>query len=259
MTQQEHTVHVDRTHENHGGRKRDSMLTRGLAILSEFRADDVELTLAQLSRRAGLPKPTAHRLIAELLDSGFLERGQRGLVLGRQLFVLGGHVPLDQKIRALALPHIQHLRRTGRTSLVYLSADRGHEVVHLLRSGVSGPGDEREKSVDLAVRRVLSPAPGPDRGGLRANAPALGPPAIGPVVRLENTAQACVVFACPVRPPGASVVAALAVVCPGGQDGGGALAKQLHRTAHELAACLATLPDLRAATPALTTDVSGVA
>ncbi|QNP71078.1 helix-turn-helix domain-containing protein [Streptomyces roseirectus] len=158
-SESERTVRLDRTDELRGRRKRDSMLTRGLAILSAFRTDDVELTLAELARRVDLPKPTAHRLIAELLDSGFLERGQRGLVLGRQMFVLGGRLQRDQKIRVLAQPHLQHLRRVTGTSLVCLSVARGRDVVHLLRVGTSRVSDEREKIVDLGARRVLAQVP----------------------------------------------------------------------------------------------------
>jgi len=159
-SESEQAVRLDRAHELRGGRKRDSMLTRGLAILSAFRNDDVELTLAELSRRAGLPKPTAHRLIAELLDAGFLERGPRGLLLGRQMFVLGGRIQRDQKIRVLAQPHLQHLRRTTGASLVYLSVAQGRDIIHLLRLGTSHLPDTRERTVALGARRALAQAMG---------------------------------------------------------------------------------------------------
>ncbi len=43
-----------------------SVLGRALTLLTAFRPGDAELTLAELTRRTGLPKPTAHRMLAEL-------------------------------------------------------------------------------------------------------------------------------------------------------------------------------------------------
>ncbi len=257
----ERTVLLDRAHGLRGHRKRDSMLTRGLAILSAFGANDVELTLAEIARRVGLPKPTAHRLIAELLDSGFLERGQRGLVLGRQMFVLGGRLQRDQKIRVLAQPHLQNLRRVTGTSLVCLSVARGRDIVHLLRVGTSRASDGREKIVDLSARRVLAhplgqgPAAAPENPALRALGPAGTPPAAGPVMRLDDAVHACAALACPVRLPGAGVVLALSALSAADQGNRTLLARELHRTAQELAAQIAALPDFRTA-PA---GVSGAA
>ncbi|MEU6351089.1 helix-turn-helix domain-containing protein [Streptomyces sp. NPDC047072] len=228
-SERERTGRLDGDNDLGGRRKRDSMLTRGLAILSAFGTDDVELTLAELARRVDLPKPTAHRLVAELLDSGFLERGRRGLVLGRQLFVLGGRIQLDQKIRVLAQCHLQNLRRTTRTPLVCLSVTRGREVVHLLRVGIPRMADERERVVALGARRVLASAPGP-----------------GPVVHLDDSVHACAVLACPVRLPGTDVVLALSAVSTADKAGRDALTKELPRVAQELAARLAALPDFDA-------------
>ncbi|WP_050374634.1 helix-turn-helix domain-containing protein [Streptomyces acidiscabies] len=259
VSEPERTVLLDRAHGLRGQRKRDSMLTRGLAILSAFGANDVELTLAEIARRVGLPKPTAHRLIAELLDSGFLERGERGLVLGRQMFVLGGRLQRDQKIRVLAQPHLQNLRRVTGTSLVCLSVARGRDIVHLLRMGTSRVPDGREKIVDLGARRVLAqPAgrgPGPENPALRALGPAGTVPVAGPVVRLDDAVHACAVLACPVRLPGTGVVLALSAVSAADQESRALLARELHRAARELAVRIAALPDFHTA-PA---GVSGAA
>ncbi|MFJ9623200.1 helix-turn-helix domain-containing protein [Streptomyces sp. NPDC101181] len=245
-SKEDRTERLDRTGELYAGRKRDSMLTRGLAILSAFRTDDVEVTLAELARRAGLPKPTAHRLVAELLDSGFLERGQRGLVLGRQVFVLGGRLQRDQKIRVLAHPQLQKLRRSAGVSMVCLSVARGRDVIHLLRVGRSRVADEREEIVDLGSRRVLAQISKPG-------------PATGPVVRLEDAVRASAVLACPIRLPGAAEALALSVLSVAGQQDRSALARELQHTAQELATRIATLPDSRAVTIASTADVSGAA
>lgn len=210
-------------------RKRDSMLTRGLALLSAFGPGDTEVTLSELARRSGLPKPTAHRLVAELLDSGFLERGQRGLLLGRQMFVLADRLPPDQKIRGLALPHLQRLRAVTGATAVYLSAVRGRDVVHLLRVGQLD--DAGERVVDLGARRALART-------------------AGPLLRLEDAGRANAVLACRVALPGQGAVAAVSAVCAAGQDPRRLLAPELHRTARELAARIAALPGPRPATGA---------
>jgi DNA-binding IclR family transcriptional regulator len=224
----------------HRARKRDSMLTRGLAILNAFRAGETELSLSELARRVGLPKPTAHRLVAELLDSGFLERGQRGLLLGRQMFVLGTRLHRDQKIRVLALPHLQRLRKaTG--AAAYLSVAHGREVIHLVRVGVVGAADDSwEKVVGLGARRALSQT-------------------AGPVVRVEDVTQSRLVLACPVGLPGTGVVAAVSVACAATRDSRRAVAPEVHRTACELAASLSALPEFQAAAADPTADVGGAA
>ena len=96
-----------------------SVLGRGLRLLDAFGAQDVELTLAQLADRTGLPKPTALRLARELVEWGGLERTKRGYRLGLTLFVLGQRVPRQRELREAALPHLEDLYEAT------------HENVHL--------------------------------------------------------------------------------------------------------------------------------
>jgi DNA-binding IclR family transcriptional regulator len=72
-----------------------------------------------LAERTGLPKPTAHRLLAELVAWGGLERTGRGYRLGMSLFVLGQRVPRHRELREAALPYLEDLYETT------------HENVHL--------------------------------------------------------------------------------------------------------------------------------
>jgi DNA-binding IclR family transcriptional regulator len=64
-----------------GGRTSDppSVASRLLAILGTFTATHAELSLAQISRRAGLAASTTHRLVRELCEWGALERDERGI------------------------------------------------------------------------------------------------------------------------------------------------------------------------------------
>ncbi|AUG78262.1 IclR family transcriptional regulator [Kitasatospora sp. MMS16-BH015] len=161
-------------------RRRDSMLARGLALLNSFGPDDLELSLSELARRAELPKPTAHRLVGELLDSGFLERGQVGLQLGPQMHVLGVRSSREQRIRILARPLLQRLHGiSGATA--YLSVPRGPEIVHLLREGAVGPEDEaRDWTARQSARRLFhAVAQGADQStaGRLVRTPEIPPPA----------------------------------------------------------------------------------
>ncbi|MEU9350759.1 helix-turn-helix domain-containing protein [Streptomyces griseoloalbus] len=148
---------------------RRSKLTRGLTLLHAFRPQDNEVQLSELARRTGLPKPTVHRLIKELVDQGFLERGRRGLRLGHTLFLLGSRAPQHQLLRRMALPCLQRLNEaTGGSA--YLSFADGPNVVHL--DAVHSPSLQTMRHTDhssvcaSAARQALaSPAPaGPATG-----------------------------------------------------------------------------------------------
>ncbi|MEU6298717.1 IclR family transcriptional regulator [Streptomyces erythrochromogenes] len=112
-----------------------SMLSRGLSILNCFRPGETELALSELARRADLPKPTAHRLIAELVDEGMLERGDRGLRLGLGLFTLGTRVPRQRMLSELAQPHLKRTHDLTRQS-VFLFLPDGLDPV--MADGVHG-------------------------------------------------------------------------------------------------------------------------
>lgn len=86
-----------------------SVLARGLTLLDAFGPADVELTLAELSARTGLPRPTAHRLVAQLVAWGGLERTDSGYRLGMSLFVLGQRVPRQRGLREAARPYLEDL------------------------------------------------------------------------------------------------------------------------------------------------------
>lgn len=86
-----------------------SVLARGLSLLNAFGPSDIELNLTELAARTGLPKPTAHRLLTELVSWGGLERTRSGYRLGMRLFVLGQRVPRPRGLRDAALPYLEDL------------------------------------------------------------------------------------------------------------------------------------------------------
>ena len=96
-----------------------SMLARVFAILEAFSAEEPELSLAELTARTGIPKPSVYRISKELVERGLLERSPGGFRLGIRLFELGELVSEQRQLRDTALPYLQEL------------FELTHEVVHL--------------------------------------------------------------------------------------------------------------------------------
>jgi DNA-binding IclR family transcriptional regulator len=98
---------------------RRSVLGRTLVLLDSFGQGERTLTVAELVRRATLPKTTVHRLVAELVQHGLLERAGGEVRLGVRLFELGCRVPMQRHLREVGLPFMEDLYETT------------HQVVHL--------------------------------------------------------------------------------------------------------------------------------
>ncbi|MFC8447848.1 IclR family transcriptional regulator [Kitasatospora sp. NPDC057223] len=97
-----------------------STVGRVLAVLDVFAGGAESLRLTEIARLAGLPVPTALRMVRELVGWGGLERQQDGSYrLGGRLWALGSLSPCLRRIRELAQPVLQDLHtRTGVTVLV---------------------------------------------------------------------------------------------------------------------------------------------
>lgn len=167
-------------HDRHMTPPPKSVLARGLLLLDAFGAADGELTLAQLSARTGLPKPTAHRLVAELVAWGGLERTEGGYRLGMALFVLGQRVPRQRGLREAALPYLEDLyeathenihltvfdatdtlfieKVTGRRSMPIVSRVGGRLPAHCTASGkvflALGPPSYLRQVIDGGLSRL---------------------------------------------------------------------------------------------------------
>jgi DNA-binding IclR family transcriptional regulator len=88
----------------------EGVLLRALRLLQAFSEDETELTAAQLARRSGLPRSTAHRLAGELEAVGFLGRTESGgFAIGTRLWELGELSPLSVRLREGALPFLERL------------------------------------------------------------------------------------------------------------------------------------------------------
>jgi DNA-binding IclR family transcriptional regulator len=87
-----------------------SVASKVFAILNAFVPGESRLTLSEISRRTGLPLPTAHRLVGELVQYGGLEREDgRTYRIGVRLWELGSLAPIRGGLRELAMPFMEDL------------------------------------------------------------------------------------------------------------------------------------------------------
>lgn len=84
------------------------MTSRIVRVLDTFTADRTTQTSAEIARRAGLPSSTAHRIVAELVGEGVLERDEDGRIrLGMRLWELALRGSSALRLRQAALPHME--------------------------------------------------------------------------------------------------------------------------------------------------------
>lgn len=122
-----------------------TVTSRALSLLAAFDEHNRRLTLTELSKASGLPLPTAHRLLAELVAWGALARTPSGeYVVGRRLWDLGLLAPVQTGLRELASPYLHDLYgatlatvqigvRDG-SAVLYLDRLAGHASVPVVSS-----------------------------------------------------------------------------------------------------------------------------
>src|SRR5690606_41942786 len=115
----------------------DTYLHRVVAVLNAFRADDDCLGAAELARRSGLPRSTAHRIALELVEAGLLERQGTRVRLGLNLFEVGQRVPRQRVLSVAAVPYMLVAREATRQT-VHLEELEGGEVVDVAFLGSHG-------------------------------------------------------------------------------------------------------------------------
>jgi DNA-binding IclR family transcriptional regulator len=116
----------------------ETVTGRVLRVLAAFSAERPDLGLTELSRRAGLPLTTTHRLVGELAEWGALERGPDGRYrVGLRLWEVGALAPRGLGLRESAMPFLEDLYEVTRQN-VQLAVLDGTEVVFVER--ISGRG-----------------------------------------------------------------------------------------------------------------------
>ncbi|MEU8824699.1 IclR family transcriptional regulator [Streptomyces sp. NPDC048636] len=108
------------------------MMDKAAEILDCFAPEQELYRLSELCEKTGLAKPTVHRLAAELVRLGWLERTGNRYRLGAKLFELGSRVPRRRDLRETALPFLQDLFEATRET-VHLGVREGLDVVYLER------------------------------------------------------------------------------------------------------------------------------
>jgi DNA-binding IclR family transcriptional regulator len=93
---------------------------RALDILSAFSAAHPRLQLAELAEAVGLPRPSAHRIAATLIERGFLRQDPDGAyLLSMRMLELGSQVAQSSPVARLTEePADELVRLTGETVLV---------------------------------------------------------------------------------------------------------------------------------------------
>ncbi|MEN3316784.1 MAG: hypothetical protein V7643_185 [Mycobacterium sp.] len=102
-------------------------------MLSAFDERHRSLTLTELAGRAGMPVPTAHRLVGELVAGGALDRlGDGRYVVGRMLWEAGLLAPVQGRLRQVAEPFLHDIY-AATMATVHLAVRDGDEVLYLHR------------------------------------------------------------------------------------------------------------------------------
>lgn len=108
--------------------RNESMIERVVRVLEAFESD-VPLSATELARRTDIPVPTTHRIVADLLRLGLLERDdQRLLRVGYRLWELATRSSSALSIRDIALPFMEELHSVVRQH-TQLSILDGHDVL----------------------------------------------------------------------------------------------------------------------------------
>jgi DNA-binding IclR family transcriptional regulator len=108
-------------------------VARAFTVLEAFTPSSPALTLSEISRRARLPLTTTHRLVADLIAAGALERDGEGRYrIGLRLWEIGSLAPRGVPLREAALPFLEDLYEVTHEN-AQLGVREGHDVVYIER------------------------------------------------------------------------------------------------------------------------------
>lgn len=115
-------------------RSGDSMTERIVRVLDTFTSERTMQTASEIARRTGLPPSSAHRIVAELIGQGLLERDEENRIrLGMRLWELALRGSSALRLRQAALPHMERVQTIIRehTQLAVLEHDEALFVERL--------------------------------------------------------------------------------------------------------------------------------
>lgn len=239
----------------------DSVIERLVRVLATFDAEHTEQPPSDIARRADLPLSTGHRLVADLVSSGLLERTETGRArVGLRLWELATRGSLALGLRQAALPAMERVQALIRqhTQLGVFDRDQvlfierlshpdaganiarvaGRLPLHASSSGLvllaAAPAAVQER-VLAAPLEQLAPETITDPTELRRRL--AGIRRLGYAIATGSIEAVSTGVAVPVRDRGA-VIAALGVVLPRGEESDGVVAV-LRSAAGEIESTLA--------------------
>nr|WP_246315481.1 IclR family transcriptional regulator [Kineococcus aurantiacus] len=216
------------------------MTSRTFGLLSAFTRENPSMRLGQLADAAGLPLTTTHRIVADLLACGALERDASGsLHVGLRLWEIGSLAPRGHTLREVALPFLEDLYVATRENVqlavreglesVFVERLTGREAVTVMTrvgarfplpsTGVGrallahAPADVQEQALAQPVRRWTERTE-TDPARLRAVLAEVH--RTGVAISDREVTDDAVSVAAPVRGPGREVVAAVSLVVRSG-------------------------------------------
>lgn len=139
-----------------------TVLDKALVLLEMLGRDGAPVRLTTLSRRTGLPKSTACRLLAVMVAHGIVAREESTYVLGERLFDLAaaGDARLVRPVRRLVLPHLIDLHAII-GGVIGFAIRRNDEILYLdtvhgyAQTVVSPRVPGREDSRCVAICKML--------------------------------------------------------------------------------------------------------
>jgi DNA-binding IclR family transcriptional regulator len=116
----------------------DPVVMRALSLLAAFDSDHRTHSLADLSRRTGMPLSTTFRLAGHLLAWGALEKDDDDrYVVGLRLFEIASLAPRSHGLREAALPYLEDLHELSGQH-VLLAVREGEEALLVERLSTRG-------------------------------------------------------------------------------------------------------------------------
>lgn len=117
----------------HTSAQAPSVVDRVLDVFGAFTPERPSLSLSELSRRAGLPLSTTHRIVGELARRGALERQEDGRYrVGLWLYEVASLSPRGMGLRESAMPFLEDLYEATHEN-VQLAVLDAPEVVYVER------------------------------------------------------------------------------------------------------------------------------
>lgn len=232
-----------------------AVIGRVAGLLDEFR-NGGELTLSQLSCRAGLPRSSAHRMLARLVELGWVSKRGQGYVLSRTMFEWGALAQRHDSLHRAAHPILHELHATSGL-IVHLAVLDGNDVRYLdkvgrgsipLPSRIGG----RQPALRTALGKALIAHSGVDPARFRPAVASLSASRPGALTRhqIAHIRQQRVAYeheeavpgvACVAAPigDGRTCVGAISVTGPVGSVDSVALAMPVRSAAHAIWQCAA--------------------